>query len=208
MAWLDDPVAAALALPVFALPLFLFVSAALEYVVPPFMGDTFVLLGFFLSGQGAVAPAVAFGSAFAGSVIGSVLAYQLGQRYGLALIRRLSPQRAEEISRRRVGDLFRRFGHRLLLVNRFLPVIRGFLLYGAGATKLPFRPVILYSSVSNLLFLGLLMGLGLWTAGTWSEIEAGFRQSNRWIGGVVLASVAIWVAWTIWRLRRSAAGRS
>ncbi|MCP3958497.1 MAG: DedA family protein [bacterium] len=202
MSWFDDPVAAALALPPLVLPLFVFASALIEYVFPPYWGDTFMLVGFFLAGQGAMSPPVAFAAAFSGSVVGSIVAYQLGRRYGLALVRRVSARR-QQVSRGRLRDLFRRFGKKLLMVNRFLPVVRGFLLYGAGALKLPFRPVILYCTVSNLLFVGLLMSLGLWTAGSWTEIQESFQHSNRLIGGAVLAAVAAWAAVTLWRLRRA-----
>ena len=81
MSWLDDPVAAATALPALALPLFVFGSALLEYLFPPYWGDTFVLLGFFLAGQGVAPPTVIFVAALAGSTLGSLATYQLGQRY-------------------------------------------------------------------------------------------------------------------------------
>ncbi len=103
MTWLDDPIAAALALPPLVLVLFVFASALLEYVFPPYWGDTFVLLGFFLAGQGAAPPAMIFAAAAAGSVAGSIAAYQIGRRYGLAITRRISPRRRP--SRRRVRML-------------------------------------------------------------------------------------------------------
>ncbi len=202
MSWLDDPVAAAAALPTLVLPLFVFGSALLEYLFPPYWGDTFVLLGFFLAGQGAVPAAIIFAAALAGSVLGSLAAYQLGRRYGMAVTERLVPSRRRPPSRRRLQSLFRRFGERLLLVNRFLPVIRGVMLYGAGALRLPLRRVVFYCTLSNLAFISLLMWAGLLTAGSWSEIQAAFRQSNRWLGGAALAAVGIWLAVTWWRRRR------
>ncbi len=197
MTWLDDPLGLALTLPPLALALFVFGSALLEYVFPPYWGDTFVLLGFFLAGQGAAPPAAIFGAAVAGSVAGSIVAYRLGERYGLAVMRRVSPRR--QGSRKRVLELFQRFGERLLLVNRFLPVVRGVLLYGAGALELRFRPVLFYCTLSNLAFIGLLMWAGLWTAGSWAEIQAGFERSNRLLGVVALAAVAVWLGVSLWR---------
>jgi len=47
MSWIDDPVALVASWPAFALPLFVFASAALEYIFPPYWGDMSVLLGFF-----------------------------------------------------------------------------------------------------------------------------------------------------------------
>ena len=200
MSWLDDPIAAAVALPPLALALFVFFSALLEYLFPPYWGDTFVLLGFFLAGQGAVAPAAVFAAAAAGSFLGSIAAYHLGRRYGLVLAQRLAVRRRRP-SRRRVRALFQRFGEKLLLVNRFLPVVRGIMLYAAGALRLRPRPVIFYSTLSNLAFIGLLMWAGLWTADSWPEIRNTFGRSNRWLAAAALAATGTWLASSWWRKR-------
>ncbi len=202
MSWLDDPVAAAVALPPLLLALFVFGSALLEYLFPPYWGDTFVLLGFFLAGQGAVPPAAVFAAAMAGSVLGSIAAYQLGRRYGMAVTRRLTSRRRQPADRRSLQSLFQRFGEKLLLVNRFLPVIRGVMLYSAGALRLPRRPVFIYCTLSNLAFVSLLMWAGLWTAGSWLEIQAAFRQSNRWLGVAALVAAGAWFVLAWWRRRR------
>ncbi len=201
MPWLDDPVAAAVALPPLFLAVFVFASALIEYLFPPYWGDTFVLLGFFLAGQGAVAPVAVFAAAMAGSVLGSIAAYQLGSRYGLAVTGRLVPKHRRSAGSRRLPALFSRFGEKLLLVNRFLPVVRGVMLYAAGAMKLPIRPVVFYCTLSNLAFVSLLAWAGLWTAGSWPEIQAVFRQSNRWLAAAAVAVAGAWLAVALWRRR-------
>src|SRR5215510_785873 len=120
--WLEDPVAAALLLPPLVLPLFVFVSAFLEYVVPPFWGDTFMLVGFFLAAQGVAPPVVIFAMALLGSILGAAVAFRLGERFGFAVLHRLPlfSRRSEE----RVERLFRRFGEPLLAANRFVPLVR------------------------------------------------------------------------------------
>lgn len=201
MSWFDDPVAAALALPPLVLPLLIFGSALLEYVFPPYWGDTFVLLGFFLAGQGATTPSVMFAAALLGSILGSVAAYRLGHRYGLAVARKLTLRR-ERAPSRRVRELFERFGEKVLIANRFLPVVRGFLLYGAGAFGLRFGAVIFYCTLSNLAFIGLLMWAGLWTADSWPEIQAVFRQSNQLLGVVALILVLLAAGRMLWMSSR------
>ncbi len=208
MSLFDDPVAAAIALPPLLLGLFVFGSALIEYLFPPYWGDTFVLLGFFLAGQGALPPAAVFAAALAGSVLGSIAAYQLGRRYGMAVTRRLIPRNRRHADHRRLRSLFRRFGEKLLLVNRFLPVVRGVMLYGAGAVKLPVRPVVFYCTLSNLAFISLLMWAGLWTADSWPEIQTVFRESNRWLGGAALVAAGAWLALTLWRRRFGVSSRA
>ena len=200
MPWLDDPLAAVAALPAFALPLFIRVSAALEYIIPPYWGDMFVLLGFFVAGQGLAPPWLIFAAAFVGSAAGAMVAYALGKRFGLRLAQKLTFRRRPR-SRDRLKRLLERFGEKLLLVNRFVPIIRGMLLYGAGALELRPGRTLIYSSVSNAGWLGILMALGLYTAGTWEEIVATFTRYNRIFGSVAIVLVTFWAAvwWHRWR---------
>lgn len=202
MTFFDDPVAAAALLPPFLLPLLIFASALLEYIFPPYWGDMFMLVGFFLAGQGAVPPLLVFASAFLGSVVGSVIAYSLGQRYGLALVRRaLLRRRRKSRNRERVRQLYARYGERVLIANRFLPVVRGLLLFAAGAMRLRFVPSIFYSALSNVAWIGLLMAVGMLTAGTWEQIQTTFRHYSLFFGLAVLVSVALWIAVVAWRGR-------
>lgn len=204
MPFLDDPVTAVSALPALPLllPLFVLVSALLEYVVPPYWGDMFMLVGFFLAGQPTipVSPWTIFAAALTGSVIGSIVAFLLGRRYGLALTRRLVPWHPSG-SHQRIHDLFRRYGERFLLVNRFMPVIRGLLLYGAGAMRLRFKDSVIYSTLSNLIWVSILMGVGLLASGSWDDIMATFRQTNRLLGTAVTVAAAGWIAVLFWRYR-------
>ncbi len=183
MTWLDDPVALVATLPPLILPLVVFVSSMLEYVFPPYWGDTVILVGFFLAGQGAVPGWTIFVGAVAGGVLGATIAYGLGRRYGLRAIRMFTRRGRRSRSRERLDRLFARFGERVLLLNRFLPVVRGVLLYGAGGMQLRPRPVLVYTAIGNVAWVGLLMGVGLLTGGTWEQIQDSFRHYS-WAGAV------------------------
>lgn len=202
MSWLEDPVTAALALPVFVLPLFVLVSAMLEYVFPPFWGDSFMLLGFFLAGQGAVAPILILIAALVGSTLGAAIAYALGGRFGMNAIRRVIFRQRRFRTRLGIRKFLLRFGEKVLVANRFLPVIRGLMLYAAGAMKLRFAPTMVYTGLSNLAWVVMLMAVGLLTAGSWEQILESFRQYNRLIGFAALAAVVGWLAFLLWRHHR------
>ncbi len=184
MDWLDDPAALVATLPPLVLPLIVFVSSALEYVVPPYWGDTVILLGFFLAGQGAVPAWTVFVGSVIGGVLGATIAYYLGRKYGLRATRMFTRRGRGSRSRERLDRLFARFGERVLLLNRFLPVVRGVLLYGAGGMQLRPRPVLVYTAIGNVAWVGLLMGVGLLTGGTWEQIQDSFRHYS-WAGAVI-----------------------
>ena len=200
----DDPVTAVAALPALALllPLFVLLSGLLEYVVPPYWGDMFMLLGFFLAGQPAIdVPAwTVFVAAWAGSSLGAAIAFGLGSRFGLRVMRRVVPWRPSG-ARARIRALLVRYGERFLVVNRFVPILRGLMLYGAGAVRLRFAESMAYTAVSNFAWVALLMGTGLLTAGSWDEILASFRHTYQVLGAAFGAGVLAWLAWILWRLR-------
>jgi membrane-associated protein len=203
MSWLDDPVAAAMLLPPFLVPLLVFASALLEYVFPPWWGDTVILLGFFLAAQGGGAgPMWIFAAAVSGSLVGSIAAYGLGRRYGMSVVERIVRQRRRSESWGRTRDLFRRFGERVLMLNRFLPFVRGVMLYAAGALGMRFWPTVIYCGVSNLAFVTLLMWLGFVTSGSWELLVEAAGNASRWLGIAALVIAAAWIVVVLARARR------
>ena len=199
--WLEDPVAWMAALPVFVVPLLAFLSPFVEHLFPPFWGDLLVLVCFFLAGQGALSPAWIAVAALAGSVSGSIVAFVLGRRFGMAIMERMGLRRLAGQGRR-ARVLLRRFGEPLLVVNRFIPVMRGLLLYSAGALEFRFGRSVFYSAVGSALWVGLLAVAGLWTADSWEEILAVFKRWSGILALVLGLAAALWIGWGLWRLRR------
>lgn len=201
MTLFDDPLAFFVALPVFAIPACVFLAAMLEYVVPPFPGDSCLLVGFFLAAQGLTAVTTVFAAAVLGSLVGGAMAFRLGERYGDAVLRRVTWRR-QRASAARFRDMAARRGERILLVNRFLPVVRSIMLYGAGAFGLDFRRSMAWNAASAVAFVTFLLGAGWATAGSWNEIRGQFADLNRVAGVAALAIAGIWVLWALWRSSR------
>ncbi len=141
-----------------AAPAILFLGSLIEYVFPPFPGDTLVVLGAWYAVNGAISWPVAFVSVTAGAVVGAFIDYRVGVALGAALERgaaRRGPITLEHV--RKVEAGYARWGEWFLLANRFLPGIRAFLFVGAGAARLPVKKVLLWGGLSaatwNLLLL-------------------------------------------------------
>lgn len=186
----------ALDIPLVALCL-IFASAVIEYLFPPYPGDTLVLLGFFLAGNGKLPVSGTVVAAVGGSLVGALLAYAIGRRFGEAYFLIRKSQRA----RRRVGRLriiFQRYGPRLLLVNRFLPGLRGVFLYLAGMNRMEVRPVFLYSTVSNLLWLLLIGVVGLWVGRSLEHAKALVRGYSWAILALFVVMFVVQAAWRRW----------
>lgn len=196
----DNPVEALAALPIFALPLIVLISAALEYIVPPYWGDSAILLGFFLAGQNVSSPSLIFAAALVGSCLGSWAAYRLGQRFGSAVSRWLTWRRQPK-AWAMLEKRFERFGEGVLIVNRFVPVLRGFFLYGAGAAGLRFKRSMFYAFLSNLGWTLLLMSAGLITGSSWPQLTARFEQYSRVTALVAVGLLVGWLGFALWRAR-------
>lgn len=152
--------------PWLAIPL-LGLSAMLEYVFPPFPGDSVTVAGAVLAQAGEWDYWWVFLALTAGSVLGSWLAFLFGRR-GLTEERINRWTKAGDEKKagfHRVLDGYKRFGPAFLVVNRFLPGIRAFFFVGAGIANMRTAPVLFYSSISAAAWNLMLMVLG-WYIGS------------------------------------------
>ncbi|MEO1365707.1 MAG: DedA family protein [Acidobacteriota bacterium] len=195
MSTLNDLLAFALALPPSAVLIFVFVSAWLEFVFPPYIGDSMMLLGFFLAGQGVVAPRDVFLVAVVGSILGSAVAFLIGGRYGAKAITYLVRFRRSRRAPDRLRHMLAEHGEKVLLVNRFLPFFRNFMIYGAGAFRLRFLPSMAANAVSVVAFVSFLMALGLMAAGSFEQLQASFQRIFGVGGALAILATGLWVAW-------------
>lgn len=181
--------------------LILGLAAMIEYVVPPFPGDTITLLGAVLVSAYDWNLALVFLALMLGSLVGSALAYALGRRWARTQLVTGNPRLARLVAR------FERHGVWLLAINRFLPGIRPLFFVAAGLAKMPAGLVLLVSAVSAGLWNALLMILGASVGKNLGAIESWFRTYTT-IAWLVLASCALVAVITIIVRRRSAAARA
>ncbi len=184
----------------------LFGSALLEYVFPPFPGDTVTLAGAVLvTAYGVPAPAVLF-SVLAGSLVGSAADYGLGvlaargtwpgaERF---FVVRRAREGAEALAR-----AFARHGEALIMVNRFLPGVRAFLFVAAGMAGMRFWLVMLYAAISALAWNLLLLAAGMAVGSRIEDLQALFRSYQGAVWGVLALAVAILAGRWWWRRRRT-----
>jgi len=156
--------------------LVLAVSAAVEYVFPPFPGDTVTLFGAFLiTAQGWNGPAV-LTAVTLGSLAGATVDYYLG--CGLARNAGHEPRswlgRYWHRAYDRLEPVVERLGRRgawYLMINRFLPGIRAFFFVAAGLAGLRLRAVLFYAAVSALAWNLLIILVGSLVGSSWERLR-------------------------------------
>lgn len=188
----------------------LLVSSVIEYVFPPFPGDTVTLAGAVLVTGFGWAFAPVFAAVTLGSILGSAIAFWAGQwlwRRGL-----LSPHdgahgEAARGTLARLVTRFERHGEAYLVINRFLPGIRALFFVAAGLARMRLGRVLLFSALSATLWNLAIMAIGLAIGHNLAVIE---RVVQSWsvamfiaIGALLAFVVGRWVWRKVrWRLRR------
>lgn len=184
--------------------LLLAAAAAVEYVFPPFPGDTIVLFGAFLAATADYNPFGVYAVLSVGSMIGAMAAYAFGRRFDDVerWPRWLRGKRAEHafgVLRER----FEKYGAAYLLANRFLPALRAFFFVSAGLARMPVLKVLVYGGISALAWNALLLGVGYAAGKNWDRLV---RWSEHYTAGVLalvaLVVIALVLRWWIARKRR------
>jgi membrane-associated protein len=190
-------------------PLVLFLGSLVEYVFPPFPGDTLVLLGAWYAVHGELSWPVTFLSVTAGAVAGAWIDYQVGAALGPSLDRgaeRRGPLTAGRLHRVEQG--YRRYGAWFLVANRFLPGVRAFLFVAAGASGMPMGRVLLYGGISAAVWNALLLVAGAYLVRNLDEMVQLVERYTDAAWAVILAVAVVLVLRALWlRRSRNEAGR-
>jgi membrane protein DedA with SNARE-associated domain len=180
----------------------LFAAALLEYVFTPVPGDMVVLAGALLVGAMGWSLIGVYTVVTVGAVIGAAVDFKLGKwLVKSGRIERLGPKK-----RAVIDDLVKRFekkGVLYLALNRFFPGIRAFFFVAAGISGYRLGTVMLWSTVSALLWNALLVGIGFAMG---HEVEAIDRFFTRytWVMWGLIAVVLIIFVWRFLRKRDAA----
>lgn len=186
--------------------LVLFVCALIEYVFPPFPGDTVTLLGGIYAVRGEQPVAAVFGAVMAGSIAGAAIDWFAG-RWLAAKLASGSLRSWKWISPEQIAaweERFRRRGNYWLLANRFFPGIRGPIFLAAGISGIPLTKVVLLGGVSALLWNALLFAAGYGVGGQAERLQALVSTYSTVAWGLLAAVVLGLVARALLRRRRRA----
>lgn len=172
------------------------VGAALENVVPAVPADTFVALGGFLAGAGALdARWVALWTWLA-NVASALAMYGLSRRHGPSFFEgRLGRHLLKPHQLERMRGFYDRWGLPAIFVSRFLPGVRAVVPIFAGATHQRALRVAIPIAVASAIWYGGLVLLGLWAGRNLDLLGRVLGGVNRWLAiaaGAVAALAFLW----------------
>lgn len=159
-------------------------------------GSTLIVLAGFLvfQGKGYYLP-ILFCTAI-GALLGDLLSYWLGNRYGSKILQMRSFRKHHQLVKQS-EQFFCTHGGKSIFFARFLGPIRGITPFIAGLSNMPGRPFIYYALISAILWGISYPGLGYLGGASWQQAES---LTTRF-GLLILLALAVTVIH--YRLRRS-----
>lgn len=169
--------------------------AMVEYLFPPFPGDTITLFGAVMISAYGWSFSAVLGAVLLGSMAGSMLVFYLGSW--------LQKRRARDPQGRATLDWlvqrFHRYGAAWLVVNRFLPGIRSLFFVAAGMAGMRAPVVLFYSMLSSLLWNLGLIALGVALGANLDTLLGWVRRYNIGVWSLLVAVAGVLVIRMLWR---------
>ena len=156
----------------------------------PLPEEVAIVTGGILSAQGKLNPQGAFAALLLGALIGDVIMYSIGYKFGHSLLsmhprmaRLLGAERGEEFER-----AISRHGFKVLLISRFMVGVRGPVYLTAGVVRMPFRMFVLCDLVSATLVVGLFFAVSYYFG---RDIAHWLRDAEVLLTVVILTVVGV-----------------
>lgn len=179
-------------------PFWIYVAVAgiayIENILPPFPSDVIVVAAGSLVGIGTINFTVALVMATAGSTLGFMTMYKLGDWFGDKILEKGKIKFIPLDSVHRVEKWFKKYGYWVVVANRFLAGTRAVVSFFAGMSELPILNATALSCVSALAWNLILLYAGKELGENWRSILIYLQAYGQTITivAIVAAVVLVW----------------
>lgn len=182
-------------LPPVSMYLVFFLVAYIENVIPPIPGDVLVAFGGYLAAESVVGLIPVLLLTTVASVLGFMSMYWIGYRWGAQIEQK---QKGVRVLRfipvkylNKVRSWMQKWGVGVVLANRFLAGTRSVISLAAGLGHTRISSTVLCSTISSVLWNGILLGFGWVVHENWRLIGDYLSIYGKAILGVLLLYVLI-----------------
>jgi membrane protein DedA with SNARE-associated domain len=171
----------------------LFVLVAAESVGVPLPGETaLIVAGTYAGTTHNLSPWLVFAVAATAAIVGDNIGYWVGDKGGYPLARRYGPKvRLDERKLKTARYLFDRHGVPVVFFGRFVSVLRAFVAFLAGTSRMPWRKFLPANASGGIVW------AAIYTAASYFAGSALQRASGTidWAlgGAAVVAVIAVWL---------------
>jgi membrane-associated protein len=165
-------------------------------VVTPFLpGDSLLFAAGALAASGGMDVRILAAAVFLAAISGDLLNYSVGRAVGKRVIQlaRTDPRWGRFIRPAyidRAHEFFERHGGRAIIMGRFVPIVRTFMPFTAGAAEMTYRTFIVNSLTADVLWVGICVGAG-YLFGNVPVVKENFELVVIGIVGVSLIPMAV-----------------
>lgn len=178
-----------------------FVIAFAENLFPPLPSDVAVVFAGSLVGLGRVGFLETLLAGTAGSTLGFVTMYKIGDWFGDRILEQGRISFIPVASVRKVEAWFARYGYWLIAANRFLAGTRAVVSFFAGMSEIDLKRAAALSFVSALLWNAILVSAGYALGRNWTSIGSYLSTYSQIVTGVITLGVVLWLI-AAWRRSR------
>jgi undecaprenyl-diphosphatase len=173
---------------------FLETGAFIGLVAP---GETAMLLGGLVAGQGRINVVTLIGIVWAAAVCGDVASFYAGRRLGRSFLERHGPKvQITEERIRTVEAFFARHGGKAILLGRFVGLVRAVNPFLAGSSGMAFGRFLPYSILGAGAWASMLLVLGYVF---WRSFDQVLKYAER--GTLALGTVIVVIVAVVWLVR-------
>lgn len=157
-------------------------------------GETFMVFGGVVAGQGIVSLVALIGIAWAAAVAGDAVSFFAGRRLGRAFLIRHGPRvQITEERVRMVEEFFDRHGGKAVVLGRFIGIVRAVNPFLAGSSGMAFGRFLPYSIIGAGAWATILLVLGFIFWHSFDEVLE-YAERGAWALGTLIA-VVVGLVW-------------
>jgi membrane protein DedA with SNARE-associated domain len=180
-----------------------FAIAFIENVFPPSPSDVVIVFSGSLVGIGRVGFVETLLAATAGSTLGFVLMYKIGDWFGAKILEKGKISFIPVESVRKVDDWFRAYGYWIIIANRFLAGTRAVVSFFAGMAEINLPITTVLCLLSALAWNAILMGGGYALGNNWERIGSYLSTYSQVVTGVVILIAIAFLARYLFKKRKN-----
>ncbi|UCD63241.1 MAG: DedA family protein [Candidatus Zixiibacteriota bacterium] len=171
----------------------IFAACFIENIFPPFPGDSFIAAAGALVAVARLELTLTFIIIVFAGVASVMVVYAVGKRYGRDFFIRKNYRYFSAADIARVEEHFHRWGALILVGSRFVVGLRSVLALVAGISRYDNLRMLVFSTISYLLFVGLIMYGAMTLVENLDVLKEYFRTYNLIVWPILIIAIAYYI---------------